>query len=62
MKKIENDFDRLYSMSEVAAILGVTPVTIRTWDKKGKIKTIRTPGNQRRIKGDELAKLLEDRE
>ncbi|EQD31865.1 DNA binding domain, excisionase family, partial [mine drainage metagenome] len=32
--------------------------TIRTWDRMGKIRTIRTPGNHRRIPEDELARLL----
>jgi len=33
-------------------------VTIRAWDKNGKIRTIRTPGNQRRIPEEELRRIL----
>lgn len=53
-------FDRLLTVKEVAQILGVSPVTIRAWDKSGKIKTIRTPGNQRRIPEEELKRILEN--
>jgi putative resolvase len=38
-------FSKLLTVSEVAEILGVSPVTIRSWDKSGKLKTLRTPGN-----------------
>ena len=51
-------FNRLLTVKEVAQILGVSPVTIRAWDKNGKIKTIRTPGNQRRIPEEELRRIL----
>ena len=51
-------FNRLLTVKEVAQILGVSPVTIRAWDKNGKIRTIRTPGNQRRIPGEELRRIL----
>lgn len=36
-------------MSEAARRLGVTTQTIRDWDKAGKIKTVRSEGNQRRV-------------
>lgn len=51
-------FSKLLSVKEVAEILGVSPVTIRSWDKSGKIRTIRTPGNQRRIPEEELRRIL----
>ncbi len=51
-------FSKLLTVSEVAEILGVSSVTIRSWDKLGKIKTIRTPGNQRRIHEEEVKKIL----
>jgi len=34
---------------EVAKILGVTPLTLRNWDKKGKLKAYRNPINNYRI-------------
>ena len=40
---------------EAAKIMGVTPKTLRRWEEKGAIKSVRTAGNQRRY---DLAKLL----
>lgn len=37
----------LYKISEAANILGVKPGVLRTWDERGLIKTIRTPGGTR---------------
>ena len=51
-------FSKLLTVSEVAEILGVSPVTIRSWDKSGKLKTVRTPGNQRRISSEEVNRIL----
>lgn len=36
-----------YKISDASKILGVQPGVLRTWDNKGAIKTIRTPGGQR---------------
>jgi predicted site-specific integrase-resolvase len=38
----------LYSPKEASQLLGINQTTLRTWDKHGKIKTIRTPGGFRR--------------
>jgi len=46
-----------YTLSEAAKILGVTVKTLRTWDNSGKMITIRTPGNQRRIPESEVMRL-----
>ncbi len=35
------------STKKACEVLGVRPGTLRAWDKAGKIKTIRTPGNTR---------------
>ncbi len=37
------------TIKEVAKILGVTPLTLRNWDKKGKLKAYRNPINNYRI-------------
>lgn len=37
--------------------MGVTPQTIRTWDMSGKIKTVRSVGNQRRVPLSEVERL-----
>lgn len=36
-----------YKISEASNILGVKPGVLRTWDERGLIKTIRTPGGTR---------------
>ena len=40
---------RYLTVKEVATLLGVTPLTIRNWDKQGKLKAIRNPINNYRI-------------
>lgn len=43
-------------MSKASKILGVTTKTLRNWDEAGKIQTVRTSGNHRRIPIEELEK------
>ena len=38
-----------YTVGEVAYILGVTPLTLRNWDEKGKLNAKRNPINNYRI-------------
>ena len=40
---------RYFTIKKVAKILGVTPLTLRNWDKKGKLKAYRNPINNYRI-------------
>ncbi|MFZ3137575.1 MAG: MerR family DNA-binding transcriptional regulator [Thermodesulfovibrionales bacterium] len=40
---------RYLTIKEVADLLGVTTLTIRNWDKQGKLKAIRNPINKYRI-------------
>ena len=44
-------------LSKASKILGVTTKTLRNWDDAGKIKTIRTSGNHRRISIEEINRL-----
>jgi len=37
------------TVKEVADLLGVTPLTLRNWDKSGKLKAYRNPINNYRI-------------
>ena len=37
------------TVKEAAEYLGVSPITLRRWDKKGKLKTRRHPMNNFRI-------------
>ena len=40
--------DNMISISKAAKILGVSTVTLRQWEKDGRIKSLRTPGGHRR--------------
>ncbi len=37
------------TIKEVAKILGVTPLTLRNWDKAGKLRAYRNPINNYRV-------------
>ena len=54
---MEKEFIKI---SEAAKIIGVTPKTLRTWEKEGKLKSVRTFGKHRRYKISEITKLFED--
>ena len=47
IKKLSNK--SYYTVSEVAFILGVSPLTLRNWDKAGKLKAQRNPINNYRV-------------
>ena len=49
---------KLLRVGEVAERFGVTVVTVRTWERQGKLKAIRTPGNQRKFLKDDIDALL----
>jgi excisionase family DNA binding protein len=44
---------KLYTIDEAATYLGVTPQTLRNWDKSGKIECIREPGSNYRLFSEE---------
>ncbi|MGC8937303.1 MAG: helix-turn-helix domain-containing protein, partial [Candidatus Methanomethylicaceae archaeon] len=50
--------ERLYTLKEAKKLLGVTTRTIQRWDKKGKIKVVRTIGGRRRIPESEIKRIL----
>ena len=52
------DIEKHLRLSKAAELLGVSTQTLRTWDTAGKIKTVRTQGNQRRIPESEVMRLL----
>ena len=37
------------TIKDAAKLLGVTPITLRRWDHKGKLKSIRHPINRYRL-------------
>lgn len=49
------------NVKQVAKIMGVTSLTVRNWDKKGKLQAYRNPINNYRVyKIEDVEKLLED--
>lgn len=48
----------IFSVSEAANYLGVFSLTLRNWEKKGLIKSFRTPGGHRRFKKSELDRIV----
>ena len=48
---------KLLSISKAADILGLHTQTLRGWDKNGKLKPVKTLGNHRRYRLDDLQKL-----
>ena len=50
--------ETLLPLAQAAHILGVSEATLRNWDSKKKIRTVRTPGNHRRIPREEVERLL----
>jgi len=54
---------KFVTIKEAADILGVSPLTLRNWDKSGKFKAVRHPMNNYRVyKTDDLAKLTDSLE
>ncbi len=49
--------ERLYTLKEACLFLGVHPRTIQKWDKRGKIRAVRTIGGRRRIPESEIRRL-----
>jgi putative resolvase len=48
---------RLLSPKEAAYELGISVKTVHRWDEAGKLRTVRTAGNQRRIPIEEILRL-----
>ena len=48
---------RLLSPKEAAFELGISIKTVHRWDEAGKLHTVRTAGNQRRIPIEEISRL-----
>lgn len=48
----------LLSIGEAAALLDVSPQTLRRWEAQGHISPVRTPGGQRRYERHEVEALL----
>jgi len=49
---------KLLTLKETKELLGVCTKTIQRWDKEGKIRCVRTPGNRRRVPESEILRIL----
>jgi len=58
MKARREELPELLTPAEVGALLKVDPKTVSRWAAAGKIDSIRTPGNHRRFRRDEIEALL----
>ena len=56
----DSETGRLLTVSEAAAKLGVTPATLRNWDRAGKLKPIRHPLNKYRLYESKVVERLKD--
>ena len=54
--------NKLISIKKASEMLGVTPLTLRNWDKNGKLKAMRHPLNNYRVyKVEDIERLIGDR-
>lgn len=51
--------EEIYTTHEAAEILGVSPITVIRWIKKGQLKCLTTLGGHRRIERKDLKALAE---
>lgn len=52
---------KIVTIKQASRMLGVTPLTLRNWDNKGKLKALRHPLNNYRVyKREDIEKLLEE--
>lgn len=49
------------TVKEVAELIGVTPLTLRNWDRDGKLKALRNPINNYRVYRPEDIELFQRR-
>lgn len=56
--QIPHDVDKLVSVGEAAALVGVSTDTIKRWEKAGRIKSTRTPTGHRRFRRGDVVRLL----
>lgn len=52
------EIEELISPKKTAKMLGVCIVTLRNWEKNGKLECVRTLGGHRRYKLEEIKKIL----
>jgi len=53
--------NKYITIKQASMILGVTPLTLRNWDKNGKLKAFRHPMNNYRVyKIEDLERVMEE--
>lgn len=52
--------DKLLTIRHASEILGVTTKTLRTWDNKGLLASVRTKGNHRRYRKSDVDRFMEN--
>ena len=56
-----NSQSKIVTIKEAASMLGVTPLTLRNWDKNGKLTAVRHPMNNYRVyKREDIEQLIKD--
>ncbi len=54
---------RYLSIKQAAAVIGVTPLTLRNWDRRGRLKAYRNPiNNYRYYRVDQIETFLREME
>lgn len=51
------EYNEIMSIADAAKYLGVSIDSVRRWEKKGYIKSFRTPGNHRRYNKKDLNRI-----
>ncbi|GAA2022288.1 helix-turn-helix domain-containing protein [Pseudokineococcus marinus] len=59
MPTSEHSQNDLLSVSQAAALVGVSLDTIRRWDNDGRIQSVRTPTGHRRFRRGDVEALLQ---
>lgn len=55
-----SELPKLITIKQAAALLGVTPLTLRNWDSSGKLRALRHPMNNYRVyKKSEIEALID---
>ncbi len=58
MTELQNE--RLLKIGQAARLLGLTPATLRNWERRGLLLPVRLPGSRQRMyRLDELVGLVE---
>jgi DNA (cytosine-5)-methyltransferase 1 len=58
---MENNLPRLITIKQASTMLGVSTLTLRNWDKNGKLKALRHPMNNYRVyKREDIESLIEN--